>query len=144
MNKKKRIVILAGILILVLVGIIVFLSSGSRELSLESSPIPLSKLEIELSDSGELSFSAEIKKGELLRLLENENRKLHAVVDIASRVLPETMDVSGKIVCIKTEEKSRVFKFQTLSIGGYKLPEKLLAGMGEFHLDFKRSLVYNE
>lgn len=144
MKKKKHIVIIGGIILVVLAGVVMLFGKNSHDLPLENSPLPFSRLEIELSDSGELAFSAEIKKGELLVFLEKETPKLYAVVDIASRLLPEAMDISGKVACIKAEDEKRIFKFRSLSLGGYKIPEKLLIGMGEFHLDFERSLVYNE
>lgn len=144
MKKKKQILIIGGIVLLVLVGTGIFLCSISRELDLENSPMPFSRLEIELLDSGELGFTAEIRRGELLSFLEREKPKLYTVLGFAEKLLPESVSVSGIVSCIKHSESKRVFKFRSLSLGGYKIPEKLLAGVGEFHLDFERSLVYNE
>ena len=147
MNTKKRIYIVSVVLAVVVICIFfVFITrpaDNGEEIRSEGMPFPFSAFEIGLSENGKLRFFAEMKKEKLIELLKEADVELSAALNIGTYFLPETIDVEGELSLDMTEEEEVAFFFDSFSVNGHEIPEKVLRAIGKIQLDFKRSLVYN-
>ncbi|MBR5543828.1 MAG: hypothetical protein IKU65_07020 [Oscillospiraceae bacterium] len=137
--------LIAAAAVLLLLWLLFLPESAEVEESVQSpaTHLPFSELSIELSEEGELSFFAEMEKGELLNLFKKGDVELSTALNIGSFFLPKTIDVSGKMAVVSPEEGGIALRFLEITVNEHEITEKVIRGIGEMHLDFKRSLVYN-
>lgn len=106
----------------------------------EADSLPLSKLEIKYEGENELSLRATVSREKLCEFASERGVNLAPFTS----VLPENLDLFCMCGIKRTDDTGNIrVKIEKAEINGIGVPDKLLEGLGEIDLDFKRSLVYN-